>query len=231
MRYLGGKTQISKELAAQVNKYRKEKIFWDPFCGSLAMSVALGGQGLVSDVSQPLISLYKAIETGWDPPAVLSREQWEKAKCLPDTDPLKGFAGFGCSFRGLYFSGYAGGYVGPVSNFGAQAARQVLLRDVEKLVKRKCTIKCIDFFDVQPNSEQFLYLDPPYQGTHGYIGTPVFDHQKFVQRVLEWARFGPVCVSEYAFSIGVCVWKKSRARKLAVSSGTRATEKLFVVET
>lgn len=230
MRYLGGKTQISKELAAQVNRYRNGKAFWDPFCGSLAMSVALGDKGLVSDISPPLINLYKAIEAGWDPPAVLSREEWEKAKHLPDTNPLKGFAGFGCSFRGLYFSGYAGGYVGPVSNPGAQAARQVLLRDVEKLAKRNCTIQCLDFFEVEPNAERFLYLDPPYQGTQSYAGTPTFDYQRFVQRVLEWARFGPVCVSEYAFPLGKCVWEKSRARKLAVSSGTRAIEKLFVIE-
>lgn len=230
MRYLGGKTQISKELAAQINQFRKGKPFWDPFCGSLAMSKAMGGAGIASDVHPALITLYRSVADGWDPPRTMSKEEWAAAKTLPDTDPLKGFAGFGCSFRGLYFSGYAGGYVGPVSNPGCQAAREVLLRDVQLLKSRGVQFECLDFFDVRPQAGYFLYLDPPYVGTASYAGTEPFDHERFYRRVSEWATFGPVCISEYTYpTSGRQVWEKSRARKLLAGTGKRALEKLFVV--
>lgn len=229
MRYLGGKTQIAKELAGVVQQYRKGLPFWDPFCGSLAMAKALGGAGIVSDIHPALMSLYQAIAGGWVPPITLDRKEWEQAKHLPDNNPLKGFAGFGCSFRGLYFSGYAGGYVGPNSNPGAQAASQVLIRDVTILRNRGVIFELLDFFDVDAGPGLFLYLDPPYKNTATYKGVPPFDHEKFVLRVLEWAKFGPVLVSEYDFPVGRCIWEKSRARKLKTGTG-RALEKLFLVQ-
>jgi hypothetical protein len=229
VRYLGGKTQISKELAQVLNTYRRDgRDFLDPFCGSLAISRALGGCGVASDVSLPLISLYRAIAAGWRPPQVFSRDEWEAAKSLPDENPLKGFAGFGCSFRGLYFSGYAGGYVGPVSNHGAFAAAKVLTRDVIELVKRGVRFECRDFFDIQPTRGYFLYLDPPYRGTAGYSGTQPINYDRFYARVEEWAYYGPVLISEYAFP-GRVVWEKSRAVKMRAGSGDRADEKLFAV--
>jgi DNA adenine methylase len=229
MRYLGGKTQIAKELAAVLNAERGALPFWDPFCGSLAVSKALGGAGLCSDISLPLISLYEAIARGWRPPTEMSKAEWQAAKNLPDTDPLKGFAGFGCSFRGLYFSGYAGGYVGPCSNPGALAAAKVLVRDVTLLKARGCDFICADFFDCEPEPGYFVYLDPPYRDTSKYDGTPPINYDLFYARVEAWARFGPVFVSEYSFPLGRCIWEKSRAIKLRAGSGERATERLFRV--
>ena len=230
MRYLGGKTQIATELAAVVNLFRQDRPFLDPFCGSLAVAKALGGPGICSDIHPALIALYPAIQDGWVPPSTLSKDEWEDCKRLPAINPLHGFAGFGCSFRGLYFQSYGGGYVGPVSNFGAIAAKTVLLRDIDLLSKRGVVFQCQSFFDIPPSADVFLYLDPPYRGTTAYRGTPDFDYDRFYARVKEWAVFGPVCVSEYAFPLGECVWEKSRARKLITGSGLRAVERLFVVE-
>ena len=230
MRYLGGKTQIARELAKEINTYRGNLPFLDPFCGSLAMAKALGGFGFVSDIHPALIALYQSIAAGWLPPETFSREEWEHAQNLPDHNPLKGFAGFGCSFRGMYFQGYAGGFVGPVSNFGAQAARQVLLRDVLILKDRGVEFKCQNFFDIEPHPNVFLYLDPPYKGVTGYKGTPKFPYHQFVERVQQWSRFTPICVSEYQFPLGRVVWEKSRARKLIAGSGKRAIERLYLIE-
>lgn len=229
MRYLGGKKQISKELAAIVNRYRGNRPFWDAFCGSLSVSVALGGQGLCSDIHPALISLYRAIAGGWVPPSKLSREDWARAKVLPDTDPLKAFAGFACSFRGLYFSGYAGGYVGPASREGALAASEVLLRDVSALVGRGCVFEQLDFIATTPTPGFLVYLDPPYRGTSGYAGTAALDYTRFYEQCLVWSKVCPVLVSEYNLPIGRCIWSKSRARKLIAGSGERALEKLYLV--
>ena len=228
MRYLGGKTQIAKHMLPTIAPYLKGRFLVDAFCGSLAVTLAAGAPTHCVDVHPALISMYRALQAGWDPPNTLTREEWEAAKRLPDSDPLKAFAGFGCSFRGLYFSGYAGGYVGPVSNHGAQAAAAVLRLDFQRLRGREVEFHCASFLDLPIVEGALLYCDPPYLGTTGYAGTPPFDYTAFVRRVQEWAEVGPVLVSEYQFPVGRVVWEKDRAKKLAVT-GERAVEKLFLI--
>ena len=193
------------------------------------MSVALGGSGICSDSHPALIVMYQAVADGWDPPRTLTRDEWYSAKMLHDTDPLKAFAGFGCSYRGLYFSGYAGGYVSPTSRYGAIAARQTIRRDVLTLKRRGCVFESRDFFSIEPKPGVFLYLDPPYKGTAEYDGTSRFDYERFYRRVIEWAAFGPVCVSEYDFPLGECVWGMLKRKKLVDRNQYSAYEKLYVV--
>lgn len=109
MQYFGGKSRISKKIAEIVNKKRGGLGFWDPFCGGLSVSLSLGGRGLITDVHLPLISLYKAVANGWVPPTSLSEDEYQGCKLLEDTDPLKAFAGYACSFGGKWFGGYARG--------------------------------------------------------------------------------------------------------------------------
>src|SRR5690606_1801606 len=103
MRYMGGKTRIAKQIAAVIDQYREPgQLVWDAFCGGLSVSVELAKTGpvLSSDGCKPLISCYQAILAGWDPPIEVSKETWQASKLLPDTDPMKAFCGFGCSFAG-----------------------------------------------------------------------------------------------------------------------------------
>jgi DNA adenine methylase len=103
MQYLGGKSRIAKEIAQVV---APQGFWWEPFCGGLSVSVQLAkfGPGLVSDANPALISLYTSVARGWLPPEALSLEEWREARRLPDSDPRKAFAGFGCSFGGRYFA-------------------------------------------------------------------------------------------------------------------------------
>jgi site-specific DNA-adenine methylase len=67
MQYMGGKTRIAKQIAAEIDKVRKPgQLVWDAFCGGLSVSVALSKNGpvLASDACAPLISLYKAVQEG-----------------------------------------------------------------------------------------------------------------------------------------------------------------------
>ncbi len=231
MRYLGGKTKIVKHMKPVLETYLQGRFLIDAFCGSLAVTLALDTPAICLDGHPALISMYTALYNGaWAPPATLSPEEWAAAKNLPDSNPLKAFAGFACSYRGLYFSGYAGGYVGPSSRFGALAASEVLARDFEKLRGRDILFQCVSFLDAPIVEGALLYCDPPYLGTTGYAGTPVFDYSAFVRRVEEWSETCPVLVSEYDFPTGRVVWAKDRARMLATGSGTRAVEKLFLID-
>jgi DNA adenine methylase len=214
MQYLGGKTRIAKQIAEQINRVRKPgQWVWEPFCGGLSVTVALSKAGPVwaTDANPALISLYQAVQNGWQPPSELSEEAYHAAKLLPDSDPLKAFAGFGCAFGGKWFGGYARDAGG---RSYAQTARRVLLRQLPL----SCAPGCVDFLSVEPREMQaLLYCDPPYAGTTGYRFA--FDSAKFCLRVAHWSRFTDVFVSEYQFPLGVCVWEKEKAKTVAGGSG------------
>jgi DNA adenine methylase len=183
------------------------------------VSAAFGG-GLATDVCAPLIHLYRAVQAGWVPPDRVTAEEYRAARDLPDTDPLKSFAGFGCSFGGKWFAGWARTIPGKMDH---RYTKRGLLRDVPKVR----AFGIVDFLVETPRPIPLaLYLDPPYRGTTSYGAA--FDHDLFWTRAAEWARFTDVWVSEYAAPIGQVVWEKNIP--LQASGGTKKnpnTEKLF----
>jgi DNA adenine methylase len=225
MHYLGGKTRIAKQLAAEIDKVRRPgQLVWDAFCGGLSMSVALSKNGpvLSTDACAPLITLYRAVQAGWDPPSTVSEEQYRAARSLPDTDPMKAFCGFGCSFGGKWFGGYARDGAG--RNYAGQA-RAALMRDAPKL-----RFGSLNFLAQPLMAFDFLvYLDPPYRGMTGYPGAGPFNHDLFQARAVEWSRVAPVFVSEYEFP-GVCVWEGRQATTIGCGrngGSFQAVERLF----
>ena len=215
MNYLGGKSRIAAQLVAAMSPWLRGRAFWDPFCGGLSMSRALAahGPGLVSDVNQALITLYTEVRNGWQPPTSVSRETYRAARYLPDTDPLKAFCGFGVSFGGKWFGGYASNARG--DDYTARA-RTAVISDVAALAG--CTFACIDFLEVTPRPvERVIYLDPPYAGTTAYSAPAVgqFDHTRFYARVREWASYTDVFVSEYSMPFGDVVIELGAAVSVA----------------
>ena len=227
MRYLGGKSRIAKQLSGVIDSIRHPgQLVWDAFCGGLSMSVALRKKGPVwsTDACVPLISLYQAVQAGWSVKTEVPREAYAAAKSLPDSDPMKAFCGFGCSFSGKWFGGYAAPF--PTDRTPHGAALRALKRDCAA-----GRFEVLDFLSVQPQPcEAILYLDPPYAGTTGYDGAPPFDAARFIQRVRDWSRWTHVFVSEYAFPIGECVWASECRTTAGGKSGHgSAVERLFYV--
>lgn len=228
MNYLGGKSRIAREIAEIVNDERGGRLFWDPFCGGLSVAAALahgGGPGIVSDAFTPLISLYSAVAGGWAPPESLTEAEYSAAKHAPDSDPIKAFAGFGCSFGGKWFGGYARSLG---RNYAAET-RRALLKRIEAI--RGCALGCVDFLGVEPHAREIvIYADPPYAGATSYA--LAFDSARFWERVRSWERVGvPVFVSEYACPVPHrVVWEKTHS--LSVCGGSRSAarvERLFRV--
>lgn len=223
---MGGKTRIAKQIAAVIDQHRKPgQLVWDAFCGGLSVSVALSKKGpvLASDACLPLISLYRAVQEGWDPPTEVSKETWQAAKLLPDTDPMKAFCGFGCSYGGVWFKGYARGNRPDHQKGYAAGSRRVLLRD-----SNCCKFEHIDFLDHVPSyTDSIIYLDPPYQGVSGYP-TGKFDHSLFFCRATQWSKFTDVFISEYDSPVGNVVWSTSSKTKTA--GGRRGTYKVTATE-
>jgi DNA adenine methylase len=194
------------------------------------MSAALAKNGPVhaTDLCLPLISLYRAVRNGWVPPNHVSREEYELSKSLPDTDPMKAFCGFGCSFGGKWFGGYAGqrrdrpehGIRG--LTWAASAARSLA-----KQVRLVSGFDWVDFLSIEPRvTDAIIYCDPPYAGTTEFSAVAGFDHRLFIRRVMEWSRFTSVFVSEYSFDAGTLQWEAKASGSCGLAP--KATERLFL---
>lgn len=228
MRYIGGKKLAIGGIIEALQEHKATGPFWEPFCGGLGASVALSkafGPGRHSDINTSLIAMYCAIQDGWLPPTNVSRNEYATAKSLSDLDPLKAFCGFGCSFAGKWFGGYAKD--GTRNRNFAQETRTSLLRDVPQITRPFST----SFFDEPITNEvRFIYCDPPYEGVLSYSGAPKFDFARFWDRVVQWSKMCDVYVSEYtAPEYATCI--HSAMKTTTVGRGAkRSCEKLFYVQ-
>jgi DNA adenine methylase len=226
MHYLGGKTKLAGKIVKAIRERYPSRSVWEPFCGGLSVSVALAKAAPLeaSDAHPALIALYSAMQAGWDPPDTLSEEDYARARSLPDSDPLKAFAGFGCSFSGKWFGGFARDKVraGDHTNEAARGLRK-------KLPNPAITFRCLSFFDIAPRPwEGIIYCDPPYAGTQGY--GMAWDPAAFWARAREWSRFCPVFVSEFTAPAGVlCVLEMPRIKSMGFTRKA-AIDRLYLLE-
>ena len=206
MRYMGGKTRIAKRLAAAIAEDTARRVCWEPFCGGASMTAALCEAGFrvcASDVHPGLADMWSAAAGGWSPPEAVSREEYAELRCAP-TSPRRTFVGFGCSFGGKWWGGYASGR--PNRNYALNASRSVRAKVAR--MRGRASFSERSFFDLNPMpvSSACIYCDPPYAGTVGY--GQAFDRPAFWSRCCEWAAHGvPVYVSEYRCPVpNVVVW-------------------------
>ena len=178
MRYLGGKVRIAKPICDYLNKLIKDnniQRYHEPFCRACNIITNIDCLNkFASDSNKYLIAIFREmVSNGWVPPITVTKEEYQLAKLLTAyPDYLTGFIGFGCSYSGKWFGGYAQDNTG--RNY-ALNARNSLLRKTEKLTD--VFFVCEDYITITESAEDTLiYCDPPYQGTTGYKGTGVFDH-------------------------------------------------------
>src|SRR5882672_2828212 len=167
MQYLGGKRQIAKHIAPLILDVAEGAVIWEPFVGGANMTPHLRS-ALCTDVHPALITLYKALSQGWLPPAHITEYEYAKARELPDENPLKGWAGFACSFGGKYFGGYGRCKIDKKhpNQTPQPGARKELLKSISTI--RAAVFECVDFLTVVPPNRSnglCIYADPPYMGT------------------------------------------------------------------
>jgi DNA adenine methylase len=111
MHYLGGKSRLAKRICAILEGARRPgQRFVDAFSGPWNITAAMDDHGprVANDACQPLVTLARAWLNGWRPPAEVSEQLYREVKARKDpTDPLTAFVGFGCSYGGKWFAGYA----------------------------------------------------------------------------------------------------------------------------
>ncbi len=237
MRYMGGKTRIAKRLAEAVRANTTATKLWEPFCGGLNATktlVDVGFEVVATDADLALVSLLLAWRNGWRPPPeeAITRENWELSKRLPDSDPLKGFFGFGFSFGSKFFRGFAD----PCRRYPDGYKRrhyQTLSESLTEETKLPSLIGKLSFFDwpAEPSPGWAIYADPPYANTETYrLGA--FDHAAFWRRCREWQSAGvDVFVSEYSAPPDVPVVAKwpTRSTVGARSNDKFSLERLYLL--
>lgn len=120
MQYLGGKVRLAKEIAAKIAEYIPfGGTYVEPFCGGCAVAIKVREYRpdvtiICNDLHPYLIALLRGVADGsFEPPSTLSEEEYYYIKAHKDENlALTGFAGFGCSFMGNWFHGYARNYAG-----------------------------------------------------------------------------------------------------------------------
>lgn len=169
--------------------------------------------------------MWQALQNGWIPPEIVTKEEYYQVKANQDKNPaLTGFVGFGCSFGGKWWGGFASNKKG--DNYCARAGRS-LMKDLPGV--KDAIFTCLDYKDVAIPDSAVVYADPPYQNTTGYT-TGQFHHEEFWEYMRELSKRCIVFVSEQvAPNDFECIWQKELTRTLDYNKDnqTKKVEKLF----
>lgn len=227
MQYMGGKSRIAGQIAEVILGSTHERSrYIEPFLGAGSVAEKLVPEfrtAYLSDASPDLIAMWLALQNGWEPPAKVSRELYD---ALRDAGPsaLRAFAGYGCSFGGKWFGGYAANSRG--DNYANQS-RGSLLRKICRM--STAGFFCLDYREVIIPWGSVVYLDPPYAGTTPYDGLPVFDHGAFWDWAEALAERCDVFVSEYSAPSGwASVWSAAPRASMRIDDNKgRAREHVW----
>lgn len=218
MQYLGGKARIAKSVALYLETIRRDEVYFEPFVGAANVICRMSGKRVGSDVHPDLIMLLQAVRDGTELPDTISEEEYYQLKKEPPS-ALRGLAGFGCSFGGKWYGGYA-----------RSGTRNYCKNAKNSLLKKKPGLQgvdllCRDYRTFDP-IEQLVYMDPPYKGTTGW---DKFNHVEFWDIVRKWSSSNKVFVSEYTSPPDFkCVLEIETKTDLRTKDGKeKRIEKLF----
>lgn len=193
LQYFGGKTKVSNQIVEYLESVRKKnQVYVEPFVGGGIICSKMSGERIASDYNEYLIAMYKAVQNGYELPEKISKEQYDYIKNNKDDDKaLTGFVGFGCSFAGKWFGGYARqkGY-----NFASGSKRSLLkkMKTMQNVVFEHKNYK--EWIGI---NGALIYCDPPYNDTTQAYGTGEFYTEEFWNNMRILSRDNDVYVSEY----------------------------------
>ena len=222
------KTNINGNYERMFTPERESNSFVSLFCGSCSVESKITGfdRMILNDNHKYLIKLLNGVQNGYELPDTISEEQYKYIRDNKDEAPvLAGFVGFGCSFGGKWFGGYARNKTG--TNYAAQSKRS-LLKDMATLQDAKFI--CSDYKNVELPDNCIIYADPPYDSTTGY-GKVKFNSEEFWEYSRNVSKSHLMFISEQkAPDDFICIWEKPFTRTLDVNKNNqfKVTEKLFI---
>ena len=194
IQYFGGKTKVAKQIVEYLESVRKEQqTYIEPFIGGGIICSKMSGNRIASDYNEYLIEMYNAVQTGYELPEEITKEQYDYIRNNKDENKaLTGFVGFGCSFAGKWFGGYARqkGY-----NF-ASGSKRSLLKKMKTMQDVKFEYKNYkEWMDIKG---ALIYCDPPYSETTQPYGTGDFNTEEFWEDMRVLSKNNNVYISEYS---------------------------------
>lgn len=236
MRYVGGKSKIAKEISQIINNSRRDgSNYWEPFFGGGSMLPHISQEFSslnLSDISDDLILMWQALQDGWTPDQFVSEERYRELRDAPPS-ALRGLVGFGGSFGGKWFGGYArGGFNsdGSPRNHQWESARAAM-RIAAYSRNGRTEFQRRHYRTISPVPGDVVYCDPPYASTQGYASDSSFNSVEFWDFAEGLARAGVVVfVSEYSAPDDWSgVWSKQKNLSLTTTDQGRPkrVEKLF----
>ena len=249
MKYMGGKYFLGKEISdvmKSIISSEDVKYYFEPFCGALSVMEKMNDtyRCIASDYHPDLIQLWKEVqEDTFIPPQEITEEIYHKSKELISPSSMKGFIGFGMSFGGKFYAGYADKYKNNKKENYLQEAINSIQRKKQKIQGIEFVCKSYDEWEPK---DQLIYCDPPYQNTKFPIkyrretkNYDEFDNDKFWDIMRKWSKNNYVFISETSAPDDfVSIWEKKSHRSASQSEKTRyknkseiyTTEKLFVYQ-
>jgi|SRR5690625_1288159 len=233
MRYMGGKSRLAKSIRDVILSHvevGKNTTYWEPFvggCGAFEVIAPKFPRAIGSDIHRDLIMMWQEGMRVWSPPSTVSEQQYQSMR-RAEPSALRGFVGFGCSFGGKWFGGFARGgnnSDGTPRDHTAESSRNVS-KTLEILRPLEAEFKCIPYWDITPKEGDVVYCDPPYEGTTEYRDSG-FDSSRFWEWATNLSKQGvKVFVSEYKAPVG---WKEVYRREV-LSSVSRAEDREMAVD-
>lgn len=232
MKYNGGKYRIAKELATVISMFNPV-VYWEPFVGAgnviqyVNAPVKIG-----SDVDTHIYSYLESIRDGWLPPISIDEIEYQFYKIYQpitrECYALKASIGYGCSFGGKFFGGFARS-----PNVGRNYAREVYSQSLKQAPRLKgIEFKNQSYLDGMPLGVNVIYCDPPYANTTNCGARKPFDSKLFWDWCRAVAMRGiTVLVTEFtAPSFAIEIWRKEKFTDLKRKDGNKVmTERLFLV--
>lgn len=230
MRYMGGKSRISKNISEIINNEidkNGQKYFVSLFCGSCSVEAKVNcDKKILNDKHPYLIEMWHGLQNGWTPPNIVTQEEYNYVKNhLDENKALSGFVGFGCSFGGKWF----GGFARDRRDYDyCQGAKRSIMMGLQHL--RDAEFICMDYKDVIIPDNSVVYADPPYYNATKYK-TDDFNHEEFWEYMRYISKNNAVFISEQtAPDDFIPIWEKELKRILDCNKSNQfdVTEKLFI---
>ena len=228
---MGSKRRLAKELIPILTKDLTEDMYYvEPFVGGCNLIDKIDHKKKIgNDINKYLIALLQYVQGGGELPNFISKEEYNKVKNNKDNyeDWYVGFCGFCCSYRGTFFTGYAGNGIktelGKIVNFQTR-----LINNLKKQNLNNITFTCSSYENLLIPDNSIIYCDIPYKKTSSYYNIE-FDYDKFWNWVIDTTEKGnKVFVSEYeAPKEFTCIWEIEQKKRLG-NKVQNTTEKLFI---
>jgi DNA adenine methylase len=202
MKYLGGKHEVGRRISDFIaNECPPDKVdgYLEPFCGSLGVFKYMSDKHykkyIVSDIHPDLILMWKKIQNNTlRIPATINEKEYDALKEAKSPNAMKAVAGFGLSFGGKYFGGYAQKWAGKSGrNFLNEFKKSI--ETIKPAIRKKNVVFYNKSYNDYNPHHMLIYCDPPYKSKEKY-STSDIDYKVFWDTMRKWSKDNCVFISE-----------------------------------